>query len=108
VGGDKVYFVSDRDGKYSLYAYDTKTKKVELALRERLAWTSNRSAHAATGTIAIEQFGTISLYDIKSKKATKVNIRVNSDLLVCAPALRKGRPPHHQCGHFADRRARGV
>ncbi len=87
--GDKIYFVSDRDGKYSLHVYDTKTKKVALALKNDGFDIKSASANAATGTIAIEQFGAISLFDTKTNKATKVNIRVNSDLLTVRPRYEK-------------------
>jgi tricorn protease len=83
--GDKVFFVSDRDGKYSLYSYDPRAKKVELAIRNDGFDIKSASANAATGTIALEQFGAISLYDIKTRRASKVNIRVNSDLVSVRP-----------------------
>jgi tricorn protease len=79
--GDKVYFISDRTGHYALYAYDTKSKKVALALGNSGMDFKWASANAATGTIALEQFGAISLFDVKTGKAAQVNIRVNNDLL---------------------------
>jgi len=87
--GDKVYFISDRTGHFALYAYDTKTKKVALALANHELDFKWASAHAATGTIALEQFGAISLFDVKTGKAAKVNIRVNNDLLALRPRFEK-------------------
>ena len=51
--GDKVYFLSDRDGPVSLYVYDTKSKQVSAAL------TSNgmdiKSASAGPDAIVYER-----------------------------------------------------
>lgn len=87
--GDKVFFLSDRDGKYSLYAYDTKSKKVTQAVRNDGMDVKSASADAASATIAYEQFGTIHLYDIKTSRSTKVAIKVNHDLLGVRPRFEK-------------------
>jgi tricorn protease len=76
--GDKVYFLSDRNGTTSLFAYDTKSKQVEQVVRP--SELDIKSASAGPGAIAYELFGTIHLFDIKSKKSEKVNIRVSADL----------------------------
>jgi tricorn protease len=61
--GDKVYFISDRDGPLCAVRYDTKTKKVDLpGQRQRLdIKTASAWMPRNPGTIAFEQFGTISL-----------------------------------------------
>src|SRR5205085_2616108 len=83
--GDKVYFLSDRDGRYALYSYDTKSKKVEQLVKDSVWDIKSASAWRGNGTappvIAYEQFGTIHLYDIKTNKAQKVNIRIAADLV---------------------------
>ncbi len=84
--GDKVYFVSDRDGTYGLYAYDTKSKQVAQAFKSNEFDIKYASAwKGQTPTIALEQFGVIHLFDVKSGKTTHVNIRVNSDLVSVRP-----------------------
>ncbi len=78
--GDKIYFLSDRNspsGAVSLFAFDTKSKKVEQVISND--GLDIKSASAGPGVIAYEQFGTIHLYDLKSRKAQKVEIRVNAD-----------------------------
>jgi tricorn protease len=83
--GDKVYFLSDRDGRYALYSYDTKSKKVEPLVKDSVWDIKSASAWRGGGTgnpvIAYEQFGTIHLYDIKTNKAQKVNIRIAADMV---------------------------
>ncbi|HWQ34795.1 MAG TPA: PDZ domain-containing protein [Blastocatellia bacterium] len=88
--GDKVYFLSDRNspsGAVSLFAFDTKSKKVEQLISND--GLDIKSASAGPGVIAYEQFGTIHLYDLKSKKAQKVNIRVNADLASVRPRFER-------------------
>jgi len=75
--GNKVYFLSDRKGPFSLYAYDVKTKQVESLLPET---ADIKSASAGPGAIVFEQFGSIGLYDLATSKATPVNITVPADL----------------------------
>jgi tricorn protease len=76
--GDRVFFLSDRNGPMSLLSYDTKTKSVSVALKnDRLDF---KSASAGPDAIVIEQFGAIWLYDLKSGTAHKVDIRISGDL----------------------------
>ncbi len=91
--GDTVYFVSDREGPYSLFAYDVDSKRVTRLLKDEgmdiksaRAWRGDGSGHPA---IVYEQFGTIHLYDVAQKKAKKVDIRVSADLLGVRPRLEK-------------------
>ncbi len=87
--GDKVYFLSDRNNRnVTLYAFDTKTKKVVEAVKNTGLDLKSASA-GADGTIAYEQFGSINLYDTKSGKAEKVNISLNGDLPSVRPRYEK-------------------
>ena len=85
--GDKIYFLSNRTGAVTLFAYDTKAKQVDQLIKND--GLDFKSASAGPGVIAYEQFGTIHLYDLKSGKASPVNIRVNSDLLGLRPRFEK-------------------
>ncbi|MFL6216043.1 MAG: PDZ domain-containing protein [Blastocatellia bacterium] len=88
--GDKIYFLSNRAGAVTLFAYDTKSKKVDQLIKND--GLDFKSASAGPGAIAYEQFGTIHLYDLKSGNANLVNIRVNSDLLGVRPRFEKVGP----------------
>lgn len=75
--GDRVYFLSDRNGPATLFFYDTKTKEVREAIQNR--GLDVKSASLGPDAIVYEQFGAISLYDLKSGKTTPVSIRVHGD-----------------------------
>jgi tricorn protease len=85
--GDKVYFLSNRAGAVTLFAYDTKSKKVDQAINN--AGLDFKYASAGPGAIALEQFGTISLYDLKSGKTNRVQIRLANDLLSLRPRFER-------------------
>ena len=72
--GDRVYFLSDRNGPTTLFFYDTKTKPVREAIPNQ--GLDIKSASLGPDAIVYEQFGGISLYDLKSGKTKLVRIRV--------------------------------
>jgi tricorn protease len=85
--GGTIYFLSDRTGTYTLYAYDTAARKItQLVDAQGL---DIKSATASTDAIAYEQFGEIFLYDLKSRKPQKVNITLNGDLAGVRPRIEK-------------------
>lgn len=85
--GDKVYFLSDRNGPITLFSYDTKTKKVTQLIQNN--GLDIKSASAGTDGIVYEQFGSINIYDLKSGKSRKVNITINADMLALRPRFEK-------------------
>jgi len=87
---DKIYFLSDRNnpnGTVSLFAYDTKSKKVAQVVNNN--GLDIKSASAGPDVIVYEQFGTIHLFDLKTGKSQKVNIRVAADLTLLRPRYEK-------------------
>jgi tricorn protease len=85
--GEKIYFLSDRQGPVSLFAYDTKQKTVsEILPNDGLDF---KSASAGPDAIVYEQFGSIHLYDLKTSKAKAVNITVAGDLPEVRPHFEK-------------------
>ena len=83
--GDKVYFLSDRDGPVNLYVYDTKSKQVNAAMASN--GVDIKSASAGPDAIVYEQFGSIHLFDPATGKEHTVPIQVTGDF----PAVR----PHY-------------
>ena len=68
--GNKIYFLSDRNGPVSLWTYDTASEKVaEVVKNDGLDF---KSASAGPGAIVYEQFGSIYLFDLKSGKSKHV------------------------------------
>src|SRR6266478_4345272 len=83
--GDKVYFLSDRDGPVNLYVYHAGTKQVKEALPSN--GVDIKSASAGPDAIVYEQFGSIHVFDPATGKQSAVNIHVTGDF----PAVR----PHY-------------
>ncbi|MGH9801946.1 MAG: S41 family peptidase, partial [Blastocatellia bacterium] len=84
---DKVYFLSDRNGHFTLFDYDVKTKKVTPAIKSD--GLDIKSASAGQDAIVYDQFGEIKLFDLKSGKTTKVNITLSADLASVRPRYEK-------------------
>jgi tricorn protease len=75
--GDKVYFLSDRNGPVTLFAYDIQSKKVDQVIpNEGLDF---KAASAGPGAIAYEQFGSLNLYDLAAGQTQKLTITLNGD-----------------------------
>ena len=77
--GDKVYFLSDREGPVTLFSYDVKTKKVSRTLQND--GLDLKSASAGPGAIVYEQFGSLNLYDLASGKTSALSVSVAGDML---------------------------
>jgi tricorn protease len=84
---DTIYFLSDRNGPVSLFAYDTKSKQVSEALHSD--GLDFKTASAGPDAIVIEQFGAIKLFDLNTHQATNVKIRVAGDLDAVRPHIAK-------------------
>ncbi|MGB6596656.1 MAG: PDZ domain-containing protein, partial [Candidatus Acidiferrum sp.] len=84
--GDTVYFLSDRKGPVTIFAYDTKTKKARQVLEN--SGLDLKSLSAGPDALVYEQFGGIYSLDLKTDKASKVDIHIAGDL----PATR----PHYE------------
>jgi tricorn protease len=75
--GDRVYFLSDRNGPVTLFYYDMKTQAVHEAIVNR--GLDLKSASLGPDAIVYEQFGGISVYDLKSGRTKPLTIRVQGD-----------------------------
>jgi tricorn protease len=85
--GDRVYFLSDRSGPVSLFAYDTVKKTVTPVIKNDgldLKWLAK-----GPDALVYEQFGAIFLVDPKTGKASKVDIKVTGDLTSVRPSIEK-------------------
>ena len=76
--GGRIYFLSDRNGPVSLFSYDPASKRVEQEVpNDGLDF---KSASAGPGAIVYEQFGSLHLFDLQTRKTRKVEIRLAADL----------------------------
>ncbi len=94
--GDRVYFLSDRNGAVSLFCYETRSRQVKQVIPN--TGLDLKSASAGPGAIVYEQFGALHLYDLKSGKTSQVNVRIAGDFPEVRPRLvnvgRRLQSPH--------------
>jgi len=88
--GNRVYFLSDRDGPVTLFSYDTATKRVSQVIQN--GGLDIKAASAGPDAIVYEQFGSLHLLDIKSNRSTKVNVTISGDMLSVRPRYEKAAP----------------
>ncbi len=85
--GDRVYFLSDRGGPVTLYSYDVRTKRVAREVEN--AGLDIKSADAGPGAIVYEQFGSINLFDLETRRSQPVQITVAGDLPSVRPRFHR-------------------
>ncbi len=81
--GEKIYFLSDRNGPMTLFRYDPRSKKVDELIHN--TGKDIVSASAGPGAIVYEQIGQIHVYDLASGKEHPVAIDIASDLTEVRP-----------------------
>ena len=75
--GDKIYFLSDENGPFTLYEYDTATKKeTQLVSNNGLPI---KEASADADAVVYSQFGAIHVYDLGTHHDRAVTIHVAGD-----------------------------
>ena len=104
--GDTIYFLSDRNGPVSLFAYDTKTRQVTEALHSD--GLDFKTASAGPDAIVIEQFGAIKLYELATHQARNVTIHVAGDVEAVRPHFAKVEPKRIQNFSISPTGARAV
>jgi len=86
--GNTIYFRSDRNGEFNLFAYDTQTGEIE-----QLTWFDDfpvLNVSLGKGIIAFEQAGSLHLFDLSSRESEKLTIGVATDLQELRPRYVKG------------------
>jgi tricorn protease len=83
--GSTVYFLSDRNGSVSLFAYDSKSKQVQQVLENR--GLDLKTLSAGPGGLAYEQFGSLHLYEPDSRQDHVVSVSIHGDLASLEPHL---------------------
>jgi len=76
--GSTIYYNSDKDGKFNLYAYDTASGKTAQVTKNRdwdIRWPSSDNQNR----IIYERDGELEMMDVASKKTTKLTITVPDD-----------------------------
>jgi tricorn protease len=86
--GDSVYFRSDRNGEYNLFAYDPQAKKVKPLTAHDDFPVLN--VGACGGKLIYEQAGYLHLYDLDKAESKQLKIGVATDLVEARPRFVKG------------------
>ncbi len=84
--GDDIYFVSDRNGRSTLFSYGVGSKKVSQVLPP--SELDVKSASAGNGVIVYEKIGGIYLFDPKSKATHQVPIEIEDDFTELRPTYK--------------------
>src|SRR5262245_59720843 len=71
--GDRVYFLSDRNGPTTLFAYDPASKEVKRLLDP--GPNDIKSASACGDAIVYDRLGTLHLFDLKAGTSRPVPVR---------------------------------
>jgi tricorn protease len=85
--GDTVYFLSDRNGPITLFAYDTKSQQVKQLVQN--SGLDIKSAGATSDAIVYEQFGSLHLLDLHSGSDRALAIEPAGDLTEVRPHFQK-------------------
>jgi tricorn protease len=104
--GETIYFLSDRNGPVTLFAYDTRSKKVtEVVKNDGL---DIKSASAGPDAIIYEQFGSLHLLDLKSHHIRTVEISLAGDMAEVRPHFQKIEPRRLRSAGISPTGARAV
>jgi len=104
--GDTLYFLSDRNGPVTLFAYDTKSKEVKQVVENQ--GLDIKSASAGPNAIVYEQFGSLHLLETGSGRSRKLDIRVVGDITEVRPHFLKIEPKRIQSAAMSPSGARAV
>ncbi len=86
--GNTIYFRSDRNGEFNLFAYNTATKKIDQLTNFTDFPVLNASV--ANNTIAFEQAGYLHTLTVGETSSKKLKIGIAADLLELRPRYVKG------------------
>ncbi len=76
--GDTIFYNSDRDGKFNLWAYDTKDKKTTQITKNR-DWDIRWPSSDGEGRIIYERDGELEILTASSKRSQRLSINVPND-----------------------------
>jgi tricorn protease len=86
--GDKIYFISDRNGEFNLFSYDVIT--AEIKQLTEYADFPILKASADREMIVFEQEGYLHTFDLSTGSAKKLTVGIAADLLELRPRYVQG------------------
>jgi tricorn protease len=103
--GDKICFLSDRNGEFNLFSFDRPTKEIKQ-LTNFLDFPV-LNASIGGGKIILEQAGYLHIFDPQTAKTTKLTLGLGADLLELRPRYVRG-PQWVRNGSLSPSGARAV
>jgi tricorn protease len=103
--GDRIYFLSDRNGEFNLFTYHTGTKEIAQLTQHEDFPIINATHHG--NRIIYEQAGTLHTFDTGSANSEKLTIGIAADLLELRPRFVKGNT-YIRSAHVSPSGARAV
>jgi tricorn protease len=85
--GDRVYFLSDREGATTLFVYDPSKNEVRRLIEP--GRQDIKTASACGDAIVFDRFGTLNLFDLKTEKSKSIPVHLAADLTAVRPKLEK-------------------
>ena len=76
--GNSVYFLSDRDGPVTLFAYDLGSRRVARVITN--AGIDITAASAGADAIVYSQFGALHVYDVRTRAEHPIAVTLDADL----------------------------
>lgn len=76
--GEKIYFNSDKDGKFNLYSYDVASGKTTAATNFK-DWEVRWASSDDVSRVVYERNGELEILDTKNNKISKLNVNVPDD-----------------------------
>lgn len=104
--GDTIYFLSDRNGPVTLFAYDVKSQQVRQIVKNN--GLDIKAASATSDAIVYEQFGSLHLLDPKTGSDRALDIQVVGDLAEVRPHFQKIEPRQIRFASISPTGARAV
>jgi tricorn protease len=104
--GETIYFLSDRNGPVTLFAYDLKSQQVKQIVKND--GLDIKSAAAAPDAIVYEQFGSLHLLDLKSGSDRALHFQLVGDLAEVRPHFQKIEPKRIRFAGISPTGARAV
>jgi tricorn protease len=104
--GDTIYFLSDRYGPVTLFAFDLKSQQVKQIVKND--GLDIKSASATSDAIVYEQFGSLHVLDLKSGSDRALDIQPVGDLAEIRPHFQKIEPKRIRFAGISPTGARAV
>jgi tricorn protease len=104
--GDKVYFLSDRNGPVTLFSYEPKGGAVKELVHND--GSDIKSASAGPGAIVYAKLGSLHLYDLRTGQSSAVHVTVSDDMPELRPRFEKILPEAIIYGGISPTGARAV